>query len=515
MRMREDGSEALMVYTLSGIAQISTRPPDRIVSEVIASMRRSGEIWSLAGLCVVYFLVYALEAAQLYRPANLVGPTFLFIVLMWSCYHSFRVNPISLWAPLTWFKLACAVYFGFGALVPYLSNEITLLGMQSVFTFGDADIFKVNIVSSFSIFLTLSICRILLNSKMQVSRSAVHRPVQVDSRKRTLVFALVFLFVGGSIRYGVAVPYALGFLDATVPGFALKLSAMYYVGIYLLISYAIGHSKGLLFLISVLILTDVFVSVALFSKTSLLLILIFSFMGLLSASMSRARIVVGALSVLIAYFLFQPLVHYGRSEVSQSYGGRANLQERLEIAEYYFANGADATDSERQGGMSRLSYVNANAFVISQYDSGLPGSTLGDAAAVFVPRLLWPEKPNITRLGPELYLLVRGRTGSAMGIGPFAEAYWNFGWIGIPPFMVALAFILSVFTKVSLSIMARRDWLMLPIVFMGVDVGLRVDGHFVPDILGAAWIALVSGAALALGRVMILTLAFPGKRQLR
>ncbi len=56
---------------------------------------------------------------------------------------------------------------------------------------------------------------------------------------------------------------------------------------------------------------------------------------------------------------------------------------------------------------------------------------------------------------------------------------------------------------------------MLPIVFMGVDVGLRIDGHFVPDILGAAWIALVMGLALALGKSMLLTLAFPGKTVVR
>jgi hypothetical protein len=172
----------------------------------------------------------------------------------------------------------------------------------------------------------------------------------------------------------------------------------------------------------------------------------------------------------------------------------------------YLDGGGKASASARQGGLSRMSYVNADAFVIDRYDAGTPGDALRNAAAIFIPRMLWPSKPIITQLGEDLNFLVSGRNGSSMGIGHFAEAYWDFGWGGIAPFMAALALILSVYTKISMRIMARQDWLLLPVVFIGVNMGLRVDGHFVPDVLGPAWIAVCIGFSLVAIRTVLGTL---------
>jgi hypothetical protein len=141
--------------------------------------------------------------------------------------------------------------------------------------------------------------------------------------------------------------------------------------------------------------------------------------------------------------------------------------------------------------------------VVNRYDAGNPGYTLRNAAAVFVPRILWPGKPIISQLGGDLNFLVFGRFGSSLGVGHFAEAYWNFGWAGIIPFMAVLALILSVYTKISMRIMARQDWLLLPVVFIGVNMGLRVDGHFVPDILGPAWVAICIGFGLVAARAVL------------
>lgn len=158
--------------------------------------------------------------------------------------------------------------------------------------------------------------------------------------------------------------------------------------------------------------------------------------------------------------------------------------------EDYLYGGREESLNSRQSGLLRLSYVNINAFVVDRYDAGLSGDTLGNALAVIIPRALWPNKPIITQLGGDLYFLVRGRYGTSFGVGHFAEAYWNFGWAGLIIFMAILGPILAIFTRISIRIMARKDWIFLPIVFIGVNLGLRVDGHFVPDILGPTWIAV-------------------------
>jgi hypothetical protein len=421
------------------------------------------------------------------------------------------VNPISIWAPLFWFRLACAVYFGIGALVPYIADDDTLAAIQSLYFFDDAALLKVNFVVTISIFATLAFAHGFLRQG-RPEKSAVRDHLGAgNTRRRTLLFAVGFLLAGGAIRYGLTLPFALGLADTTVAGMYLTLGKTYYVGIYLLIVYALIYNKKLIVLIIPLILAEIAVSIATFAKTELLLILIFSFLGFISRGANYVRVALGAALVLSAYFLFQPLVAFGRAEVNLSHGGRASLEERLTIVRAYLVDGSAFEGTDSQAGLARLSYVNSNAFVINQYDSGFPGSTLEDAAAVFIPRVLWPNKPIITRLGPELYYLVRGHGGTALGVGHFAEAYWNFGWVGIPPFMAVLALILSLFTKASMRIMARKDWLMLPVVFLGVNLGLRVDGHFVPDVLGAGWMALVLGVVLAAGRSMARTLAFPGR----
>lgn len=481
--------------------------PDRIVANALESMRRRNELIVLGLLSFFYVLIYSLQIAEVYRVANWVGPVVLATTLGTSCYRIVSSNPVAIWAPLFWFRLACAVYFGIGAIVPYIADAETLDNIHSLFFFDDTDLLKVNTVTTTSIAITLSCSYALLRKRTVKIDAATSRNSRSGVRGTTFVFAVGFLLVGGVIRYGVTLPYALGQSETTVAGMYLSLGKAYYVGIYLLIVYALNYNRRIITLIVVLVFAEIVASVATFAKTELLLVLIFVLLGFLSRGATFARVALGATLVLSAYFLFQPLVGYGRAEVNTSYGGRATLEQRWAIIGAYLEDGALVAPTDTQEGLARLSYVNANAFVINQYDSGFPGSTLADAAAVIVPRSLWPDKPIITQLGSNLYYLVRGRGGSALGIGHFAEAYWNFGWVGIPPFMAMLGLILSVFTRVSIRVVARQDWLLLPVVFLGVNMGVRVDGHFVPDILGAGWTALVLGLALVIARSMVRTFA--------
>jgi hypothetical protein len=69
--------------------------------------------------------------------------------------------------------------------------------------------------------------------------------------------------------------------------------------------------------------------------------------------------------------------------------------------------------------------------------------------------------------------------------------------------------------------MIQRDWLYLPVVFIGVFIGIKVDGYFVPYVAGKAWMAFVLALGLGLARAMLLRFgrqphavrAHPGYRQ--
>jgi hypothetical protein len=491
-------------------------PPQIAAANAVASMRRPAELGLLAGLLGCYCLIYLLEASGLYSIMNLAGPTVLAAVLGYSCYRIARRSLIAIWAPLFWFRFASLAYFAFGALVPHLVNEETYGNMFRQYYFDEDINFKINVLYCFGTFSVLLFSFFFLGSNGVADVNAVAAKKGKESR-RLLLFGLLFLVVGGVLRYGFLIPYNFGLTDGVLPGMFGSLAKTYYVGIYLLIVYAVRYQISFIMPVFLLFGLEVSVSIASFAKMDLLLILIFAFLGFLSSGISKTRILIGACCVLFAYFAFQPLVGYGRAELMTRYGtiSGAGLQERWQIVESYLHGGDPTSASAHQGGLARLSYVNVAAFVIQRYDSGMPGNTLYNSAAVLVPRVLWPDKPIITQLGSDLYFLVAGRTTSALGVGHFAEAYWNFGWMGVMPFMAVLALILSVFSRVSMTIMARKDWLFIPVVFMGVDIGLRVDGHFVPDILGPCWIALMLGAGLLVFRSMFETLAGKNTRDIR
>lgn len=487
--------------------------PDMAAAQALSAMRRPVELVLLAILLAIYASVHALDISSLYAPMNVAGPVALVSILGWSCYRIVRQSPIAVWAPLFWFRLACAAYYGFGALVPHIVNEETRAWIFVLHHFDDALNLKVNFIYVAGIFLTLTFSFFFLKRRRGIRPTAPTMVIWQNPSRVLLLFALCFLAVGGILRYGFIVPYSFGLTQTLVPGAFSALSRMYYVGIFLIIAYMMAYNKKIWPIVFILIAFEVFVSIASFLKTELMFIIIFSFLGFISRETTKTKLFVGASCVALAFLSFQSLVGYGRAELTMRYGDirGAGLQERWDIVRDYLDGGREAVATTPLSGLSRLSYVNVGAFVVDQYDAGLPGDTLRNAPAVLIPRVLWPGKPIITQVGADLNILVFGQEGSQLGIGHFAEAYWNFGWWGIAPFMAVLALILSVFTKISIRIMARKDWLFLPVVFIGVNMGLRVDGFLVPDILGPAWMAICLG--LALMAINVVIGAFYGKKK--
>lgn len=490
--------------------QLSSRPHTRSkgvpaqVAHAMAVTRRPGELVALAILLFCYFLVYSFASPDLYKAFNWVGPISLFIILSRSTYIVARSNPLTIWAPVFWFRLASAIFFGLGAIIPLFVNGQTLSFLSIIYVLDDYMTLKVNYLYCAGIFSTLLMYYVFTAARgRKISR--VLEPAIKSEAKRTLLFASVFIVVGMFLRYAIVLPYTLGILTFIVPGALTNLSLIYYVGIYLIVVYAVNFNHRLWYLAAPLIFVDLIVSVGTFAKTQLLLLLIFSFFGLLSRGVTAKKVVIGSIGVLVAFFSFQPLVGYGREAIARSYGSidGAGMQERLGLIREYAQGGHTADASGIQWGLLRLSYQNVSGFVVHQYDIGQPGSTFVDAAALFVPRAIWPQKPIITRIGNDLNHQIYGSDRSAIGPGHSSEAYWNFGWLGIFPYMTVLGLILSLFTRASMIIMASKNWLYLPVVFIGVQLGLRVDGFFVPDILGAAWIALVIGGALWMTEAML------------
>ena len=204
----------------------------------------------------------------------------------------------------------------------------------------------------------------------------------------------------------------------------------------------------------------------------------------------------------VSFTILQPLVAHARIVQYIELGSptAGTLEQRWQILSSFFDPAGDvAGASEVQTNITRFTYVTAATFVINRFDRGQPGESLNNALVIFIPRFLWPEKPIYTP-GGDLAFLVSGEEGNSISAGLFAEAYWCYGWWGIPLLMIPLGIILTLASRYALNVMQRGEWIYLPALLMAVKMGIRVDGQYVNDVVGATAILLfLHGACFVLG----------------
>ena len=276
--------------------------------------------------------------------------------------------------------------------------------------------------------------------------------------------------------------------------------------------WSLQRARRLLPFLTGLVVIEMIFQLLIFSKASVLMILIMYLLAFLWNKVTIKRALVCGAIVVVAYATLQPMVGYARHEIGLRYGAntQAGFGERLDILSSYFTSGpATGSAAELQGALSRISYVNVATFVIQQYDIGQPGDWPKLLPAVFIPRILWPEKPIITQIGVDIYELGTGRTSATFGAGVFADAYWAMGWWGVAIFMPVYGLILGVLTIMTARILRDGRWLFFPVVLMALRIGFRTDGHYISDVAGGTVIIVAYYVILYVLSVSLKSLAKP------
>jgi hypothetical protein len=155
-----------------------------------------------------------------------------------------------------------------------------------------------------------------------------------------------------------------------------------------------------------------------------------------------------------------------------------------------------------QSGWIRITYVNAGAFAISLYDRGFAGDSFKNMFAVLVPRMFWPDKP-IDQTPREFAAMSYGEFAEN-SVTPtiFAEAYWNFGWLGIPMIGISLGLALALLSINVIRLLNRKAWLYMPVLLTSMQYGLSIDGLFVSSVIGGA--AIIGGMQLSTAVIEVL-----------
>lgn len=120
--------------------------------------------------------------------------------------------------------------------------------------------------------------------------------------------------------------------------------------------------------------------------------------------------------------------------------------------------------------LRRLDTSTIQGYLIERYQQGNPGDSMSEIWMLFIPRVIWKDKPVITRHGRELYKEFYNDPISASSVGPTysGEAYWNYGVIGVLNVSILFGIILGFFEWMSKS---RLYYLLaIPVISLAINL---------------------------------------------
>jgi hypothetical protein len=449
---------------------------------------QSWETLALLGLAGSVWLMFLVEA---YQVIHWVAPLALGVILGFANLQMARISTAAIWTPLFAVRLSALVFLCLGSLGPLLLGEDTQRYVRSLYHYSDEEFAKVLLIWCVSTTL-------LIVSSGMMSRVGTTRlqPAVASglSARGTLKLGLVFLFTGMCYAFAYEIPLYLGWNPVELPGSFSKLfQAAQAVGIFLVALWAMerGGFAHLAYLVPLSIILTV--TLITLNKSIVVLSMMFLAIAVLYRGITYKRVALITIILLCTFSVLAPMISYARNTHAQKYGDLlgGTVEERLHYSLDYL-NGERFDTETRSSPFSRLNFVAPAAYVVAKYDNGQPSSTIQSSAWTLVPRILWPDKPEVSSAGRELYKLITGRDISRLAMTAFADIYWNFGWVGNLILLPIWGVLLWKGTVISFNIVAQRDWLMLPLPLLCFQIGLALDGDFVTSILVPTALAVVA-----------------------
>lgn len=418
---------------------------------------------------------------------NLVIPVTLMITMARGTIRSLRHSVATVWSPLTWMRAAIFFYGGFGTLAVMLANNATRNYAEVFFVFYADDILKYSQVVIFFTLVMLATCKLLLlafGGRRSVSEIFNPQPSSISLS----VIGSLFLIVGLGANVFFIIPFQYGFVEGTFPALISEVAQASFIGLFLsVIGFARARSPMLGVVIAIGIAQAILGLLA-FSKSSVIMPVVMLLLGYFYLQPKVSRLILLAAVTIGTFYSATPIVDFGRYQMQVRYGGieaPAPPGERIGmVVDFFDPRSVSAGDDDINYASLRFSYVNVGAFVTSLRDQGQRGGTYKNAFAIFIPRILWEDKPIITEISRQLSYEATGNWNNSVAPGLAPEAYWNDGWFGIVYMGAIVGIIVSLWSIYSLAAQIAGAWYLFPVVLLGVRMGSRFDGFFVSDVLG-------------------------------
>lgn len=481
--MRERDVTHLATATGLGSARHHISAPEKLMGPVV------WELPAIIALTVVLLSVPDSDTTT-QETMNYFAPFWLSGALGYTALKMILLDSHTIWTPLFWFRIATITYFGFGSIVPFFVNAATRMYLESYFILFASDMWKVNLLVAASVAVVLG-----ANVTIESLRGhRVHEPSRglgKDQIAEALKSGLLFLAIGGGVKYLVILPDELAGWPVVIPGFIVNLTAFLNVAISLLTIWSLHQKTSYILIVVFLVALAMLVGLLELSKLETLFPFVAFVIGVLTVKASVARLAAVAIALSVMFNFLQPLIADARLKNVEVYGSMNNqspISARVQFLLSAFDNSFEQNGSEEiQQGAVRLSFINSAGFVISMYDRGFYGDSLKNVLYVFIPRLLWPDKPEVVVSG-ELASRASGTVGNAISAGYFADAYWNFGWAGLL-LLLPLGVAFNITTRFAINTLRQGEWIYAPVLFLNLRIAIEVD-NFVIGVIGSFAISL-------------------------
>lgn len=219
-----------------------------------------------------------------------------------------------------------------------------------------------------------------------------------------------------------------------------------------------------------------------FNKSDFLLPVMMLVGGIAIRNNSKSIFLIGTVAGFVLLATVGGAVGYSRINISSIES--TSLSDRLALVEAGLEAAKQQVDSANYSAWGRISYVNSQAAALDFYDRGIGGDDFSLIPWLFVPRVLAPNKPNLTSSGSDFYYKITGFEGSSTGQGIFANGYYNLGWLGLIISAMLCGWIVMQTSAIAERIIASKALLLYPMVFSGLFIAFRIDGNFLTDFLG-------------------------------